>query len=319
MSFSFGNQLPTLCISISSSRKNHKLLILFIIIILCISNLLCVFELLFFLRLSSLSDSTLLENNHIITSNTFPPCEKGQSEHIRPRDVSKIQYKRVLQAEHVVAYIVREMDKMGAPVTIMFGSVLHEYRNGTGDCVEYNMRDKDFDVVVLPEDFPKLFRLIDNIEAQFGWHVITRIDERLYLMFGPGGMKHPGYGFQIDLYSFHRDQPEKGLLYFPWDKVSFEMDLFFPLVKYKSIASMIGVNETENKSSNSARASDSMESHVVTPVHYYMPANVPCLLAKMYGDDFMTPKLGPGNKGYGTKDNVFRQSDWCRGEIDAEK
>ena len=50
----------------------------------------------------------------------FPGCEKemltpAESEHLRPMDVSKIQFKRVLEAEHVVAYIVREMDKMGAP------------------------------------------------------------------------------------------------------------------------------------------------------------------------------------------------------------
>lgn len=97
--------------------------------------------------------------SHNSTSNAFPACEKvmqtpAESEHLRPMDVSKIQFKRVLEAEHVVAYIVREMDKMGAPVSFMFGSVLHEYRNGTGNCVEFNMRDKDVDIIVLPEDFP---------------------------------------------------------------------------------------------------------------------------------------------------------------------
>ena len=297
--------------------------------IMCLSNLLWGLQLLgpeglpLSVRLSSLLDIPF-ENHHTSTSNKFSACEKGlqtpaESEHLRPMDVSKIQYKRVLEAEHVVAYIVREMDKMGAPVSIMFGSVLHEYRNSTGNCVEYNMRDKDFDMVrvVLPEDFPKLFGLIDNIKAQFGWEVMARIDERLILVLGPRGVKRPGKGFQIDIYRFHRDQPEKGLLYFPLDRVSFEMDLFFPLVKYKSIASMIGVNEIENDSSNSTRISDSMESPV--PVHYHMPANVSCLLAKMYGDDFMTPKLGPGNKGHGTRENVFRKSNWCRGEIDTEK
>ena len=61
-------------------------------------------------RLSSLLDIPF-ENHHTSTSNKFSACEKGlqtpaESEHLRPMDVSKIQYKRVLEAEHVVAYIV---------------------------------------------------------------------------------------------------------------------------------------------------------------------------------------------------------------------
>ena len=116
MSILFGNQLLMLCIRIS--RKHQKLLMLFISI-MCLSNLLWGFHLLgpeglpLSARLSSLSDQdTHFENNnHTSTSNTFPACEKGlqtsaESEHLRPMDVSKIQYKRVLEAEHVVAYIV---------------------------------------------------------------------------------------------------------------------------------------------------------------------------------------------------------------------
>ena len=44
-------------------------------------------------------------------------------------DVSKTQFKRVLEAEHIVAYIVREMDKTGAPVSFMFGSVPWYFMN----------------------------------------------------------------------------------------------------------------------------------------------------------------------------------------------
>ena len=264
--------------------------------------------------------------NYNSLTNTFPACEKemqtaAELEHLRPMDVSKIQYKRVLEAEHIVAYIVQEMDKMGAPVFLMFGSMLHEYRNDTGHCVEYNMRDKDVDIGVLPEHFPKLFGLIDDIKAKFGWKVLVRDDKRLFLMFAPHDLEEQSTGFQIDIYSFHRDHPQEGLLHFPWDRLTFEMDLFFPLVKYKSTASPnfgVTMNETENeiaRINNSTRSSTSDDdSHVPGVVKYHMPANVPCLLAKMYGDDFMTPKSGIKYQGFGTKIDcgVFRQSRWCK-------
>ena len=278
---------------------------------------------------TSLSMDTPFMSQNTSTSNAFPACEKvmqtpAESEHLRPMDVSKMQFKRVLEAEHVVAYIVREMDKMGAPVSFMFGSVLHEYRNGTGNCVEFNMRDKDVDIIVLPEDFPKLFGLIDDIKAKFGWKVMLRNDKSLFLMFAPLDLQTYGTGFQIDIYSFHRDYPKEGLLHFPWDGVTFEMDLFFPLVKYKSIASPdfgVTMNETANEiaRSNSTHSTSDANSPVPVPVsvHYHMPANVPCLLAKMYGDDFMTPKPGRGNQGFGTRKDVFRQSRWCK-KISAE-
>ena len=78
---------------------------------------------------TSLSMNTPFKS-HNSTSNTFPACEKemqtpAESEHLRPMDVSKTQFKRVLEAEHVVAYIVQEMDKMGSPVIIMFGTLLN--------------------------------------------------------------------------------------------------------------------------------------------------------------------------------------------------
>ena len=169
------------------------------------------------------------------------------------------------------------------------------------------MRDKDFDLLVLPEDFPKLFGLIDDIKAKFGWKVLLRNDKRLFLMFAPRDLVRHSTGFQIDIHSFHRNYPKEGLLHFPWDKVTFEMDLFFPLVKYKSIALPdFGVTMNETFDADSP-----------VSVHYHMPANVPCLLAKMYGDDFMTPKPGKGNQGFGTEKNVFRQSRWCK-KIGAE-
>ena len=293
---SFGRLLPMLC----TSRRKKYLLMLFIGMV----------SLRKFLLVFNLIGPVPLPPAKVFVWNSKLPavCEKeiltpaeSEEQHLRPPDVSKIQYKRATEAEHVVAYIIREMDKMGAPVIIMFGTLLHEYRSSTGNCVEYNMRDKDFDMVVLPEDHPKLLGLIDDIKAKFGWKVLMRYDSRYLLILAPQDQKYYNQGFQIDIYSFQRNHPEEGLLHFPWDKVSFEMDIFFPLVKYKSIASNFGVNQTETARSTAT-------------LHYHTPANVPCLLAKMYGDDFMVPKLGKGNQGYGTRtrENIFRKSNWCK-------
>ena len=256
-------------------------------------------------------------------NSTCPSCEKEvqttqhEVQRSRPADVTKMRFKRVHEAEQIGAYIVQEMNKMGgAPVSLMFGSVLHECRNGTGNCVEYNIRDKDLDLVVLPEDFPKIYGLLDDIKLKFGWKVFFRRDERLILSLGPHDFgnfyKVKESRFQIDIYSFHRDPPKEGLLQFPWDKVSFEMDIFLPLVKYKSVASKLSAIESENNTSNSVRASDALVQD-----YYYMPANVPCLLAKMYGDDFMTPKSGIQGSGTHKLEGVFRKSSWCK-QVDAE-
>ena len=68
--------------------------------------------------------------------------------------ISDETYKIVLQSEEIVAYIVTKLDEIGAPVTPWFGSMLHEFRNGTGPCVHPNARDKDFDLAVFPQHFP---------------------------------------------------------------------------------------------------------------------------------------------------------------------
>ena len=45
----------------------------------------------------------------------------------------RLQIQRVSMAEEVIAFILHELDKINAPVSIMYGSMLHEYRNHRSD------------------------------------------------------------------------------------------------------------------------------------------------------------------------------------------
>jgi len=77
----------------------------------------------------------------------------------------------VSEAENITAYIAKELSKIGAPVSLMYGTMLHEYRNGTGPCVQANYKDKDFDIAVFAQHFFHILAMADNIEKKFGWHL----------------------------------------------------------------------------------------------------------------------------------------------------
>ena len=65
---------------------------------------------------------------------------------------------------------MKELHKAGgAPVTLLFGTALHEYRNGTGNCVHPYLKEDDFDIGVFSEHFDYVVLLRDEIEAKFGW------------------------------------------------------------------------------------------------------------------------------------------------------
>jgi hypothetical protein len=71
-----------------------------------------------------------------ISSSSNTICTEKASFRPRPKGVSKKQYKRVLDSESVFQYIIEKLKAdADAPVTLMYGSMLHEFRNGTGPCV----------------------------------------------------------------------------------------------------------------------------------------------------------------------------------------
>ena len=205
-------------------------------------------------------------------------CTKEASYRPQPGNFSTVQYNRVSEADTVIAYIAKELSKIGAPVTLMYGTMLHEYRNGTGPCVQANFKDKDFDIAVFAQHFFHILAMADNIEKKFGWHLKFVDEEKLFLVLLPKHQYHVSIGFQIDVYGFECNRPSKGLIHFPWDGVTVAMNAFLPLTKHKTLA-----YDDTNSGKKSTPPSGEW-------TYFYMPLNPPCLLANLYGADFMTPK-----------------------------
>lgn len=154
----------------------------------------------------------------------------------------------------------------------MYGTLLNEFRNGTGPCVKYNVMDKDFDIAVFETNFHDVVALKDEIHSLFGWKVGLLQEDQLIMVFFSPNQTQLAQGFQVDVYGFKTDHPRKGLIHFPWDRVTVATDAFLPLVKHKPIAQ------------NYTNRDESLQ------LHFYMPFNPKCLLTNLYGSDFMTPK-----------------------------
>lgn len=171
-----------------------------------------------------------------------------------------------------------ELHKVGAPVTLLFGTALHEYRNGTGNCVQANFKEDDFDIGVFRHHFHYVVSLFDEIEKKFGWKGIYHGYEtwqNTFLLFHPPGQEIKG-GFQVDVYALKVDQPREGLIDFTWDGFRVAKNAMLPLVKHKPAVS-----------SNEAAAS-----YDTSLPYYYMPYNKHCFFTNLYGETYMTPQSG---------------------------
>lgn len=216
---------------------------------------------------SNKEEELLLNTNSCTKDKSIPPFPSRKI-------LSLKKYERIKEAERVVAYIA---GKLGTPISLMFGTLLHEFRNGTGPCVRYNLMDKDFDIVVFETHFHDIIVMTEEIQTLFGWKVKYVNEERLFLMLFPGdqNIRNLWLTFQIDVYGFRADHPRNGLIHFPWSNVTVAVDAFLPLVKHKAIASDDGKHVSSQKP----------QLH-----YYYRPFNPSCVLANVYGSDFMTPK-----------------------------
>lgn len=218
-------------------------------------------------------------------TDSFPPCTPEDQHRDRPEDIKESHYEKVRKAEEIFAYIVTELHKFGAPVTLLFGTALHEYRNGTGNCVQPYFKEDDFDIGVFSQHFHYVVLLIDKIEEKFGWkghYGVVKSMKDTFLYFKPPKQKVKG-GFQVDVYALKVDKPREGLIDFDWDRVRIDKHALLPLVKHKPVVSS---NEI------TAAADGSVPS-------YYMPYNLHCYLTNLYGKTYMTPQ--PGKKAKGSK------------------
>jgi len=197
-----------------------------------------------------------------------------------PSSVRRIQYRRVVSAQEILAYIIQKLDNVGAPVTLMFGTLLHEYRNGTGPCLQGNFHDKDLDIAVFAQHIPLVVALADDILKKFQWKLKVKNEKDKILVFTAKGQGAVGRGYQIDIYGLECNTPTKGLLYSPWQNARYAMNALLPFVKYKTIPY------------DNATHIPNSEQHLQ---FVHMPYNPKCFLQNLYGDDFMIPRKGTGN------------------------
>jgi len=102
---------------------------------------------------------------------SFAPCTLEDQHRDQPESLSGHQYTKVRQAEEIVAYIVTKLHKFGAPVTLLYGTALHEYRNGTGNCVQPYFHKDDYDIGVLKEHMHHFIMLLSEIDKRWKWKV----------------------------------------------------------------------------------------------------------------------------------------------------
>ncbi len=207
-------------------------------------------------------------------------CTKAASFHPRPDDIiTETKDYRLDKVEKVMQYIIEKLDTIGAPVSLMYGTLLHEYRNGSGPCVQLHSYDKYFAIALFEMHFYEFAAVSKEIKEIFNWDIRYIQKKDLFMILAPPSQK-AGKGFQINVYGFKSNHPRKGLMYFPWDKVTVSMDAFLPIVKYKTIVYDDDVAMKLKTEGDRHR------------LYYYIPFDVPCLLSNMYGPDFMTPQKG---------------------------
>lgn len=177
----------------------------------------------------------------------------------------------------MVAYIVEKLDEINAPVSLAFGTLLHEYRNNTdaNPCVKYEIADNDLDIALLESHFRTVAAMRHEIEAVFDWKMVLFNPKKMVIIFVPQDRNRGRGGYQLDVYGFKTNYPRAGLAYFPWDNVTYGMDSMMPLVKHKTIT-YHGQSDQREKD-----------------LYLYKPFNVSCNLENLFGPDFMTPDPGP--------------------------
>ena len=213
----------------------------------------------------------------------------------------KSNWNLVNQADEILSYIITKFNEIDAPIILMFGTMLYEFRNHTctnetDPCLRPNDRDKDFDVAIFPMHFPYINNVLkDEISKKFGWTFQSSdlTKQRLFGTFTPGSC-FPHCKFQIDVYGFHCSA-SNDLIHFPWDLLTISKNALLPVKRHKSLLPIddyktpdISTTTTNTSSGNQTKQQNSNNNHPVI----YMPYNPTCLLTNIYGSDFMTPKTG---------------------------
>lgn len=209
-------------------------------------------------------------------------CTKKASVWPKPDSIGTTKYESVRQAETVLAFIISKLDEINAPSTLIFGTALHEYRNGTDTpCLRPKYQDKDFDMAVFPEHYNYILTFESEIREKFDWRFKHSVRSRgmLFSTIEPAHKHSSLEYFQIDVYGFLCNATNDRI-FFPWDRVTIARDALLPLRKHKLIPSNNATNETQS----------------VNHPGFWMPYDPPCLLHNIYGSDYMTPKSGASSQ-----------------------
>ena len=203
----------------------------------------------------------------------------------KPGDITQTKYNRFLTAPQVLEYIAMKFQEVNAPLALIYGTALHEFRAGK-TCFMPRITDKDIDIAIFKQHYPLILALDEELKELFGWRVITsakaskklyppKASKKLYAQIQPIednrktlGAKYTGDAFQIDVYGFQCNAVE-GNIWLPWDKVTTKINAFLPLKPHTKLP-RAGHNNTQT--------------------YIYMPSNPACLLENLYGADFRTPK-----------------------------
>lgn len=232
-------------------------------------------------------------------------CTKEASAWERPPQLLPTKYRALLQTEEVLAYLISRLDEIDAPVTLMYGTMLREYRNGTsGPCLIPDHDDKDFDVAVFPNHFKYVLMLEDEIRRLFNWKFwySDMTKGRMYVMMKDAAVPYQGGHYQIDVYGFQCKDDDVGHIYFPWDMVTIASDGFLPVKKHKLVKEVVSSFSRNTTTTTNADNRTRTTTVVTTDDRrrrrpgFYMPNDPPCLLSNIYGSDYMTPKKGSSSQ-----------------------
>ena len=239
--------------------------------------------------------------NNDIHSSTIPQCTKEAYNN----STYKSNWNLVNQADEILSYLVTKFTEIDAPIILMFGTMLHEFRNHTipnetDPCLRPNDLDKDFDIAIFPMHFPYIDNVLkDEISKKFGWTFQSTDSDRIPMkqnLFGTIVPNNRRYGkkFQIDVYGFHCSA-SNDLIHFPWDVVTISKDGFLPVKRHKALLPIDEYRSSDTLNTNSTIQTIQQNSNNNHPV-IYMPYNPTCLLTNIYGSDFMTPKQGKSSQ-----------------------
>ena len=242
----------------------------------------------------SIENKTLLNNSNTTgLLSSSPPSQSPATISIPICTYKAYGSKRIHQqpskVEEVLDFLVARLhNKFNAPVALMYGTALHEYRSGINHinhqtiqddpqnnttsqqhdekyddpCLHPNVNDKDFDIALFQPHWHYIIskEFTEEIQSKFKWTIAynAAMKKTTFATMYPNGQFKKA--MQIDVYGFQCNTTggSNDTILFPWDGVRIARDSFLPLRKHKSILLPDGEYKMYNhiKNNNVTTAAD---------------------------------------------------------------